>query len=213
LKILNLYAGIGGNRKLWGEEHEITAIEIDENIANVYKNYFPNDEVIITDAHKYLLENYKNYDFIWSSPPCPTHSQMRYNTGFKANRKYRKVDALYPDMKLYQEIILLDKWFDGKWVVENVISYYTPLIPADKKLHRHLCWCNFTIGKLQTTNNRLHNKVIGGGEVYGFNIKETDINNKRQALRNMVDPELGQYILDCAIGVETFKKSNQETMF
>lgn len=28
MKILNLYAGIGGNRKLWGNEHQITADEI-----------------------------------------------------------------------------------------------------------------------------------------------------------------------------------------
>ena len=27
MRILNLYAGIGGNRKLWGEEHEVTAVE------------------------------------------------------------------------------------------------------------------------------------------------------------------------------------------
>jgi DNA (cytosine-5)-methyltransferase 1 len=27
MKILNLYAGIGGNRKLWGDEYEVTAIE------------------------------------------------------------------------------------------------------------------------------------------------------------------------------------------
>ena len=27
MKILNLYAGIGGNRKLWGDEHEVVAVE------------------------------------------------------------------------------------------------------------------------------------------------------------------------------------------
>lgn len=26
MKILNLYAGIGGNRELWGNEHEITGV-------------------------------------------------------------------------------------------------------------------------------------------------------------------------------------------
>ena len=45
-------------------------------------------------------------------------------------------------MKLYQEIIFLDNWFDGKYVVENVIPYYEPLIPA-KKRGRHLYWTNF----------------------------------------------------------------------
>jgi len=29
MKILNLYAGIGGNRKLWGDQHQVTAVEYD----------------------------------------------------------------------------------------------------------------------------------------------------------------------------------------
>ncbi|KKK98144.1 hypothetical protein LCGC14_2645680, partial [marine sediment metagenome] len=56
MKILNLYAGIGGNRKLWGDKHEIIAIEIDPKIAAIYQDLFPNDKVIIADAHQYLLE-------------------------------------------------------------------------------------------------------------------------------------------------------------
>ena len=28
MKILNLYAGIGGNRKLWGDGHDITAVQL-----------------------------------------------------------------------------------------------------------------------------------------------------------------------------------------
>ena len=99
---------------MWGDQHEITAIEYDEEIANVYQDLFPDDNVIVCDAHEYLLDNFQKFDFIWSSPPCQTHSQIRYNIGFKANRKYRKVDAKYPDLKLYEEIILLDKWFEGK---------------------------------------------------------------------------------------------------
>lgn len=51
MKILNLYAGIGGNRKLWGDEHEITAVEINPEIAEIYKNLYPQDTVIIGDAH------------------------------------------------------------------------------------------------------------------------------------------------------------------
>lgn len=69
MKILNLYAGIGGNRKLW-EGHEVTAIEYNQDIANIYKDFFPDDSVIVADAHQYLLDHYKEYDFIWSSPPC-----------------------------------------------------------------------------------------------------------------------------------------------
>lgn len=64
MKILNLYAGIGGNRKLWGEDNEVTAIEYDENIAKIYQENFPNDKVIVTDAHEYLLEHFREFDFI-----------------------------------------------------------------------------------------------------------------------------------------------------
>ena len=74
MKILNLYAGIGGNRKLWGDEDQVTAIEYDENIAAVYQDLWPNDIVIVADAHQYLLDHYHEYDFIWGSPPCPSHS-------------------------------------------------------------------------------------------------------------------------------------------
>ena len=39
MNVLNLYAGIGGNRKYW-ENVEVTAIEYNEEIANVYKHFF-----------------------------------------------------------------------------------------------------------------------------------------------------------------------------
>ena len=77
IKILNLYSGIGGNRKLWSGDIEVTAVEYNPDIARVYQEFYPNDIVIVGDAHQYLLEHYKEYDFIWASPPCPTHSDIR----------------------------------------------------------------------------------------------------------------------------------------
>ncbi|MDF1498839.1 MAG: DNA cytosine methyltransferase, partial [Patescibacteria group bacterium] len=128
MKILNLYSGIGGNRKLWtpkGDDHTITAVEYKPEIAKIYQDFFPNDKVIVADAHQYLLDHYNEFDFIWSSPPCPTHSDIR-RCGVKAGQ-YK---ALYPAMELYQEIILLRHFSNGKWVVENVKPYYKPLIEA-----------------------------------------------------------------------------------
>lgn len=81
MKILILYAGIGGNRKLWGNEHEITAVEIDPDIAKIYKDFFPDVNVIVADAHEFLLKHFKEYDFIWSSPPCPSHSRVNLQMG------------------------------------------------------------------------------------------------------------------------------------
>ena len=57
LKVLNLYAGIGGNRKLW-ENVEVTAIENNPEIAEVYKKLFPHITSYL-DSEQYLalLEN------------------------------------------------------------------------------------------------------------------------------------------------------------
>lgn len=205
MKILNLYCGIGGNRKLWtpnGDEHEITAIEINPKIAAIYQDFFPKDKVVIADAHQYLLDHFKEFDFIWSSPPCPTHSQIRFNIGFKANRKYKKVDAVYPDMTLYQEIILLKHWFLGKWVVENTIPYYEPLIVGQKS-GGHIWWANFIINAFDHGNrNHMGGTVESLSDRKNFDISKYDIVNKRQILRNCVEPETGKYILDRAIKQE-----------
>ena len=157
-RILNLYACLGGNRYKWDEVSdniEVVAVELDPELAKLYQERFPNDTVIITDAHQYLLDHYKEFDFIWSSPPCPTHSRARF-------ARRNTTESTYPDMKLYQEIIFLDKWFDGKYVVENVIPYYEPLIPA-KKRGRHLYWTNFNLPN--NLNERKSSIMEGKDEV------------------------------------------------
>ncbi|MDY0320389.1 MAG: DNA cytosine methyltransferase [Arcobacteraceae bacterium] len=196
MKILNLYAGVGGNRKLWGDEHQITSIEYDEAIANAYKDMYPGDTVIVCDAHEYLLKHYKEYDFIWSSPPCPTHSDIR-RCGVHSGQYM----ALYPDMKLYEEIILLKHFapFRTKWVIENVKPYYNYLIKPDIVLHRHPFWCNFKIRFTKIHDTRKHLDIVGSKTVYGVSLQKYDIFDKRKVLRNMVNPKLGKYILDQAM--------------
>lgn len=54
MKILNLYAGIGGNRKFW--KGDITAVEKHPVIAAQYSENYPEDTVFQTDALKYLEE-------------------------------------------------------------------------------------------------------------------------------------------------------------
>ena len=193
IKVLNLYAGIGGNRKLW-ENCEVTAIENNEEIANVYSSFFPKDNVIVANAHKYLLDNYRKYDFIWSSPPCPTHSDIR-RCGVHAGQ----YEAKYPEMDLYQQIILLRHFAKKKtkFVIENVIPYYDFLIPPSYKISRHAYWSNFRISNKKFENKRIHNNVSGTQTIYGFNIKDSNIKNKKKVLRNMVDPLLGLHIFNC----------------
>ena len=208
MKVLNLYACIGGNRKLW-EDCEVTAIEYDPKIAKVYQEYFPNDKVIVCDAHQYLLEHYKEYDFIWASPPCPSHSRIRIYSAVARGQN----EAIYPDLKLYEEIIFLENYFEGKWIVENVIPYYEPLIPPTKKLHRHIYWANFRIGDFTVTDGRKHEDIKSNSTVYGFNISNTDIDDKVKTLRNMVDPELGLYLFDCAREIMRIKNPEQTSLF
>jgi|TARA_R100001530_G_scaffold10633_2_gene10485 DNA (cytosine-5)-methyltransferase 1 len=197
MKILNLYAGIGGNRKLW-EGHEVTAVENDVAIAKIYKDFFPQDTLVIGDAHQYLLDHYKEFDFIWSSPPCPTHSDIR-RCGVHAGQ----YEAKYPDMRLYEEIILLNNFApkDCKWVVENVKPYYKPLIEA-KEIERHLFWTNFDITHIKIPDKRVHNDIVGSKEVYGYKLDKYSGVDKRKVLRNMVNPELGLHILNEAMGVK-----------
>jgi len=199
MKILNLYSGIGGNRKKWGSGHKITAVEINPDIAKIYCDFFPKDEMIIDDAHNFLLKNFKSYDFIWSSPPCQSHSVC--NHFLKGQGIYR-----FPDMKLYEEIIFLKHFFKGIWVVENVKPYYKPLIDG-QLIHRHLFWANFWITDFETENERIHSDIKSSSTIYGFNLRKYKVDNKRKLLRNMVDPKVGKHILECVL-----RQNKQKTL-
>lgn len=197
MKILNLYAGIGGNRKLWGDDHEVTAVEYREDIAFVYMDHFPKDRMNITDAHQFLLDHYSEYDFIWSSFPCQTHSRSRYWRHSTLN------EQKYPDLGIYQEIIFLQHYFKGKWVVENVDPFYDPLIRPTAEIGRHLFWANFRIGHFETKQSLItEGKRDDWKEMYGFDLSRFDIETRKdQIYRNCVHPETGKYILDCVIGI------------
>lgn len=193
MKILNLYAGIGGNRKLWGDEHEITAVEIVPEIAAIYKDLFPKDNIIIDDAHEYLRKHFREFDFIWASPPCPTHSVLQMTRYYDKNLKY-------PDMTLYQEIIWLKTFFKGKWVIENVKPYYTPLIKPTFTMDRHCFWSSDIIEPIQLDSinyTKIRDNTHSMEEAYGFDLsKYKGTTEIRKVLRNCVKPEVGKYILE-----------------
>ena len=215
-KILNLYACLGGNRYKWDEvtDVEVTAVEWDEELARLYQERFPNDTVIVADAHQYLLDHYKEFDFIWTSPPCPTHSRARY---WNSSNYDTTTEAVYPDMKLYQEIIFLQHYFHGKWVVENVIPYYEPLIQA-KKRGRHLYWTNFNLPTslkdrrfgISQTKNEL--QELCKFHEYDFT-RYKGIQNKVKIGRNLVDYEAGKTILKTALGITIKENQNQISIF
>ncbi len=195
MKVLNLYAGLGGNRKLW-QDVEVTAIERDKNIAEVYQKLYPGDKVVIEDAHKYLLNNYQDYDFIWSSPPCQSHTKMIRSGN---NRKPR-----YPDLTLYEEILFLQHDFKGLWVVENVDPYYKPLIDC-QKIGRHLFWSNFWITPFEEpkVENFINQTSVAGSKMlkkwlgieYDGNIYYEGNHCPAQVLRNCVHPNIGLHVM------------------
>src|SRR5688572_5118382 len=199
MRILNLYSGLGGNRKLWPDEgNEVTAVEIDPEIASVYRSLHRLDSVFVTDAHQFLQGHYSYFDLVWSSPPCQSHSKM-------ARANCRALPR-FPDLSLYEEILFLQTYHKGHWVVENVRPYYTPLIKPTVEMGRHLFWSSFTFPSLdvpsppsfiasngQATQDQLKEWLginYTGSIYYGTN------HCPAQVLRNCVHPLIGKHIFD-----------------
>jgi len=193
-KVLNLYCGLGGNRSKWGYRYDVTAVEIDPKIAKVYSLLYPKDKVIVGDAHDYLKEHYSEFDIIWTSPPCQTHSSFRKNICCN----FRGTKAEYPDMKLYSEILFLKHYFKGDWIVENVKPYYEPLIQPTAKVHRHYIWSNKEIKdkKFETANLRKA-QIKDLQEYHNIDLSQFDLKglDKRQLLRNMINSDMGRYLI------------------
>ena len=216
-RILNLYACLGGNRYKWDEvadNIEVVAVELDPYLAEMYQERFPNDTVIVADAHEYLLNNFKDFDFIWTSPPCPTHSRVRMS---QKNRD-TFIDK-YPDMKLYEEVILLQHNFKGKYVVENVIPYYEPLMPA-KKRGRHLYWTNFNLPnnvgerKLPGTLTNMIDEVGVLCKFHDYDFRKYKGDQPLNKIaRNLVDYEVGRTILETAMEIQRQNHTKQVSLF
>ena len=193
-----------GNRYKWDEvtDIEVTAVELDPELARLYQERFPNDTVIVADAHEYLRNNYENFDFIWSSPPCPTHSKMQLCW---KNMKRRNFAMPYPDMALYQQVIFLKHYFKGKYCVENVIPYYTPLIPGIKR-GRHLYWTNFNLPNSLNERKSPKNFTLGNIETlskfHKYDFRKYKGKQRLDVIgKDLVDYEAGKTILETACGI------------
>lgn len=200
MNVLNLYSGLGGNRKLW-ERVQVTSVEQDTKIAGAYKVLHPDDTLVIGDAHQYLLDHHDEFDFIWSSPPCQTHSRMVKATRHKHLRRY-------PEVSLYQEILFLQHFARCPWVVENVVPYYDPLIPPTFRVGRHLFWASckpavdiiepsrpkgFITAGTAAETQRLKDWL---GIQYEGNLYYKGNHCPGQVLRNCVHPEIGKQVFD-----------------
>ena len=223
-KVLNLYACLGGNRYKWDEvakeaniKLKVTAVELDPELARLYQERFPNDIVVVADAHQYLLEHFQEFDFIWSSPPCPSHSKIKLSQAKGSGNHTTE----FPDMKLYEEVIFLENYFIGKYCVENVIPYYTPLMPA-KKRGRNLYWTNFSLPNDLGDRKELIG-YIGGQKLNGTNklskLHKIDLSTykgnqrKDKIARNLVDYEAGRTIFETALGIIRKSNTKQTELF
>ncbi|WP_109146932.1 DNA cytosine methyltransferase [Campylobacter concisus] len=197
MKVLNLFAGLGGNRKYWDEvarekgiNIEVTAVEFDPEIAKAYTKRYPNDNVIVGDAWDYAAKNYLDFDFIWASPPCQTHSRLNIANNIRNDRTKR-----LPDFRLYELIVYLKYFCKKAFVVENVVPFYEPLIKPTAEIGRHYFWANFDLFFLHNSNFRIVTKTKIG-DFMDLDLNEFKIKNKRQAIRNEVDYEIGKKIFE-----------------
>lgn len=202
MRILNLYGALGGNSELWDDEsNEITHVELNKKIAAVTIRRKPKQRMIIADAHQFLLDHYKEYDFVWSSPPCQKHSKM--------NKFTRHNMVRYIDGKLIEEIIFLETYFKGKWVVENVVPYYKPY-GNPVKIGWHLFWSNFPITDFKEPKqpkNFINEATVSGKKLmmdwlgihFEENIYYEGNHCPAQVLRNCVHPQIGLHVLNCAL--------------
>lgn len=165
---------------------------------------FPDDEVVVGDAHEFLRANFRDFDFIWASPPCPTHSMLQLFN-------YYDKDLAYPDMKLYQEIILLKAFYKRPWVIENVKPYYNPLIKPSFCIERHNYWSSHTIPAMAVDAPafmEVKDSARKLAEMYGYDLELLKKHklDTRLVLRNAVTPEVGKYIFDNVVKQTYYKK-------
>ena len=226
INVLNAYSSLGGNRYKWDEAAEeanvkinVTAVELDAELAELYQERFPNDTVIVTDAHNFILNNIQKFNYCWSSPPCPSHSRARF-----ARRE--TTTPIYPDLKLYEEIIFLQHYFKGKFCIENVIPYYEPLIPG-KKRGRHLYWTNYNLpnvlskrftaigsNKEQQKTKILNHEFKNLCQFHDYDFTKYKGSQRLDKIaRNLVDYEAGKTIFQTALGIHKQQNANQKSLF
>ena len=114
----------------------------------------------------------------------------------------REYDAAKPDMRLWSEIIFLQNFTKNtniKFVIENVKPYYEPFVKPTAKLGRHLFWANFEIPEIEIKDGLTHNER-GSSEKGYFDLRPYKMEHRKdQIIRNCVDPNVGEYVLRCAL--------------
>lgn len=190
MKILNLYAGIGGNRMFWPADAKVHAVETDPEAVKIYAELYPKDTIDTRPALDVLLSDYGEFDFVWASPPCTSHSRFRL----------AKSPELV-DMTVYQLIIFLQTWFRKPWCVENVRPYYPLLIPAIQR-GRHLLWTNFYVPEFNVPEYEIDQ--AGVEQLRIFHEFPPGLPYDRKMLRNACHPIIGEEVLNAAVQKDNY---------
>ncbi len=160
-KVLNLYAGVGGNRELW-ENVEVDAVDNNLERISIYEDNFPKDGVFLKDVNDYLDDvDLNKYHFIWASPPCQTHSIMMRFQDYNHSPDLNSLYGLMIDLKQKYD-------YQGKWAIENVTPRYGLIygtaFPIPVKLGRHYIWANYPIESKDFPSDDVKNMQKGGIE-------------------------------------------------
>ena len=176
---------------MWPDSWRVTAVEIDERVAAEYARRYPYDDVAVGDAHAFVISRAHEFDAVWTSPPCPTHSRLAVNV---AKRKGVEPE---PDPRLWCEVEHLQK-LGGRYVVENVHTYYDPPIAPDVVTRRHYYWTSGAPGLLTwehplPVSGRMTGLTADAiAESYGLpKLPAGSVPDRRQAMRNAVTPREG----------------------
>ncbi|MEK6878299.1 MAG: DNA cytosine methyltransferase, partial [Nanoarchaeota archaeon] len=120
-------------------------------------------------------------------------------------------------------IVFLQHFFKGKWVVENVVPYYEPLIKPTKRIGRHLFWANFDIQAQEVKQPKgfiTKSNLQGKKEMMdwlGLHFEDVIYYGKNhcpvQVLRNCVHPNLGLEIFNSAFSIEANNQKQYEIQF
>jgi DNA (cytosine-5)-methyltransferase 1 len=195
IRVLNAYAGIGGNRHLWPADWHVTAVELDPQVAAEYARRYPQDTVLVEDAHAYVLEHAHEFDAVWTSPPCPTHSRLAPSVAARLGHE------LEPDPRLWEEIEHL-RDLGVRYVVENVHTYYEPPIAPDLVTARHYYWCSAApvmltpLSVVGLTKRRSADEYAAS---YGLPpLAAGSVRDPRKAMRNAVVPFEGLEVATAA---------------
>ena len=205
-KVLDLFAGIGGTTlgiisylESYGSEpfdYEYIAIENDpeviearEKLFNIYEGHTL--YIINTDAYTFLnTTSSKEYDFIWASPPCQSHSRL--------NMFYNRKN---PDMRLWSLITRLQQQ-QIPFIVENVEPYYREPIQHTLELGRHRFWSNKPLLPFEVPERQKDWGWMGipdWEEYHGIESRVTshikDRMKRRQVLRNMTHYSISYSII------------------